>query len=164
MLNVSINSLPVTVEEGRTVLDACRAAKVYVPTLCDDPSLEPYGACRLCIVKVDGMRGLPTACTTPAADGMKITTDDNEILEVRKWTTQLLLSDHPLDCLTCGQCGTCGLQEVAEYLGIRERVLQPMMREGKIDDSNPCYSINMNKCILCGLCVQIGRASCRERV
>ena len=154
MLNVSINSLPVTVEEGRTVLDACRAAKVYVPTLCDDPSLEPYGACRLCIVKVDGMRGLPTACTTPAADGMKITTDDNEILEVRKWTTQLLLSDHPLDCLTCGQCGTCGLQEVAEYLGIRERVLQPMMREGKIDDSNPCYSINMNKCILCGLCVR----------
>jgi len=154
MLNLSIDGRAVTVEKGKTVLDACRAAEAYVPTLCDDVSLKPYGACRLCIVKVEGMRGMPSACTTPAADGMKVTTEDFEIQEVRKWTMQLLLSDHPLDCLTCAQCGVCELQEVAQYLGIRERVLQPMQREAKIDESSPCYSIDMNKCILCGLCVR----------
>ena len=154
MLNLMINGRPVTVEQGQTVLDACRIAKVYVPTLCDDPALEPYGACRLCIVKVDGLRGLPTACTTPAADGMKVTTEDPEILEVRRWTVQLLLADHPLDFPTDAQSESCQLQEVVEHLGIRERVLQPMMREAKIDDSNACYAIDMRKCILCGLCVR----------
>ncbi len=154
MPNLTINGRAVTVEEGRTVLDACRAAEAYVPTLCDDPQLEPYGACRLCIVKVDGLRGLPTACTTPAAEGMKVTTEDSEILDVRRWTMQLLLADHPLDCLTCAQCGKCGLQDVAEYLGVRERVLKPMAREAKTDDSNACYAIDMSRCILCGLCVR----------
>ena len=154
MLNLMINGRSVSVEEGKTVLDACRSADVFVPTLCDDPQLEPYGACRLCIVKVDGLRGLPTACTTPAADGMKVTTEDLEITEVRKWTAQLLLADHPLDCLTCTKSGTCRLQNVVEYLGIRERLLQPMARDAKVDDSNACFTFDMNKCILCGLCVR----------
>ncbi len=154
MLNLMINGRAVTVESGKTVLDACRAADVYVPTLCDDPTLEPYGACRLCIVKVEGLRGLPSACTTPAADGMQVTTEDAEIVEVRNWTAQLLLADHPLDCLTCARCGSCGLQTVAEHLGIRERVLPLMKREAKVDDSNACFSIDMSKCILCGLCVR----------
>jgi formate dehydrogenase alpha subunit len=154
MLNLTINGRPVQVEPGKTVLDACRGAEVYVPTLCDDPDLDPYGGCRLCIVKVDGLRGLPTACTTPAADGMKVTTEDPELLEVRRWTMQLLLSDHPLDCLTCAQCGNCGLQAAAEYLGVRERVLRPMNRVAKVDNSNPCYAIDMRKCILCDKCVR----------
>jgi len=154
VLNLTINGRAVTVETGKTVLDACRMAEAYVPTLCDDPALEPYGACRLCIVKIDGLRGLPAACTTPAADGMTVTTEDPELLEVRNWTVQLLLADHPLDCLTCAQCGSCRLQEVVESLGVRERVLQPMKREAKVDDSNACYGIDMNKCILCGLCVR----------
>jgi len=154
MLNLTINGHAVAVDEGKTVLDACRAAEVYVPTLCDDPALEPYGACRLCIVKVDGLRGLPTACTTPATEGMKVTTENAEILEVRKWTAQLLLADHPLDCLTCAQCGSCRLQEVVEHIGVRERVFPLMKRAAKIDDSNACYHIDMQKCIQCGLCVR----------
>jgi predicted molibdopterin-dependent oxidoreductase YjgC len=154
MLNLTIDGRAVTVEKGKTVLDACRAAKAYVPTLCDDPVLEPYGACRLCIVKIDGLRGLPTACTTPAADGMKVTTEDSEILDVRRWTAQLLIADHPVDFRTNGQSEPCQLQEVVEHLGIREPVLQPMMREAKVDDSNACYAIDMRKCILCGLCVR----------
>jgi len=129
MLNLTINGREVAVHKGKTVLDACRAAEVDVPTLCHDPQLKPYGACRLCIVKVEGLRGLPTACTTPAADGMKVTTEDAEILDVRRWTMQLLLADHPLDCLTCAQSGKCGLQSAAQKLGIRERVLQPMSRD-----------------------------------
>ncbi|MDH3596486.1 MAG: formate dehydrogenase subunit alpha [Rhodospirillales bacterium] len=154
MPNLTVNGRTVTVEAGKTVLDACRTAEVYVPTLCDDPELEPYGACRLCIVKVEGMRGLPTACTTPAAEDMKVTTEDPEILEVRQWTAQLLLADHPLDCLTCAQCGACGLQDVAAHLGIRDRVLRPMERDAKIDNSNACFAIDMRRCILCGLCVR----------
>ncbi len=154
MLNLTINGRAAKVEKGKTVLDACRSAEVYVPTLCDDPDLEPYGGCRLCIVKVEGLRGLPTACTTPAAEGMKVTTEDPELLDVRRWTMQLLLSDHPLDCLTCAQCGACGLQAVAEHLGIRERVLRPLAREAKIDHSNPCFAIDMRKCILCNKCVR----------
>ncbi len=154
MLNLKIDGREVTVEKGKTVLDACRTAGVHVPTLCADPNLEPYGGCRLCIVKVDGLRGLPTACTTPATEGMSVTTDDPEILDVRQWTMQLLLSDHPEDCESCEQSGSCQLQDVAEHLGVRERVLQPMEREAKIDDSNACYSIDMSKCILCGLCVR----------
>ncbi|HWI14384.1 MAG TPA: 2Fe-2S iron-sulfur cluster-binding protein, partial [Burkholderiales bacterium] len=154
MLNLTINGRAVAVESGKTVLDACRAASVYVPTLCDDPTLEPYGGCRLCIVKVEGLRGMPSACTTPAAEGMKVTTEDAEIQEVRRWTTQLLLADHPLDCLTCAQSGKCGLQQVAQHVGVRTRALRPMDRKGKIDDSNPCYAIDMRKCILCGLCVR----------
>jgi predicted molibdopterin-dependent oxidoreductase YjgC len=154
MPTLTINGRSVTVEAGKTVLDACRRAEVYVPTLCDDPQLEPYGACRLCVVKAEGLRGLPAACTTPAVEGMKVTTEDPEILEVRRWTAQLLLSDHPLDCLTCTQSGDCRLQEVAAHLGLRERVLKPMERDAKIDDSNPCFTVDMRKCILCGLCVR----------
>jgi formate dehydrogenase alpha subunit len=152
MIQLTVQGQPVKVESGATVLDACRSAGVYVPTLCDDPDLAPYGACRFCIVKIDGLRGLPTACTTPAADGMKVTTDDPEIREVRRWTAQLLLADHPQDCLTCGKCGSCGLQKISEHLGIRERLLRPMKRDARIDDSNPCYSIDMRKCVLCGKC------------
>jgi formate dehydrogenase (NADP+) alpha subunit len=154
MPNLTINGRPVAVEQGKSVLDACRAAKAYVPTLCEDPALQPFGACRMCIVRVDGLRGLPSACTTPAGEGMNVTTEDAEITEVRQWTAQLLLADHPLDCLTCAKCGSCGLQEVAQFLGIRQRVLQPMAREAKIDDSNPCFAIDMSKCILCALCVR----------
>jgi len=154
MLNLTINGRAVAVEQGKTVLDACRGARIHVPTLCADPDLEPYGACRLCIVKIDGLRGMPSACTTPATDGMKVTTDDPEILEVRRWTTQLLLADHPRECSTCARDGSCGLQDAALHLGVRERVLRPMLREAKIDDSNPCYAIDMSKCILCGMCVR----------
>ncbi len=154
MLNLTINGRPVTVEDGKTVLDACREADIYVPTLCDDPALEPYGACRLCIVKVDGLRGLPSACTLPATDGMAVTTEDPEIQEVRQWTAQLLIADHPLDCLACAQCGVCDLQDVVEHIGVRDRVLQTMDRKAKVDDSNACFTIDMSKCILCGLCVR----------
>jgi formate dehydrogenase (NADP+) alpha subunit len=154
MPTLTINGRAVDVERGRTVLDACRQAHVYVPTLCDDADLEPYGGCRLCIVKIGGLRGLPSACTTPAADGMTVTTEDAELLDVRRWTMQLLLSDHPQDCLTCAQCGACGLQAAAAHLGIRERTLRPMGRNGTIDDSNPCFAIDMNKCILCAKCVR----------
>ena len=154
MIRITIDKRPFEVENAKTVLEACREAGVYVPTLCADPDLEPFGACRLCIVKIEGLRGLPTACTTPVADGMVITTEDTEIRAVRTMTMQLLLSDHPQDCLTCGKNGLCSLQETAEYLGLRERVFNHLDRAIEPDDSNPCYAINNAKCILCGKCVR----------
>jgi formate dehydrogenase alpha subunit len=154
MINLTIDGRPVSVEEGKTVLQACGAAGVYVPTLCHNPDLVPYGACRFCIVKIEGVRGMPTSCTTPAAEGMKVTTEDEELREVRTMTAQLLLADHPQDCLTCSSNTRCELQKIAEYLGIRERLLRPMKRDTKPDDSNPCYTIDLGKCVLCGICVR----------
>lgn len=154
MFELTIDGRTTKVEKGLTVLDACRAAEVYVPTLCADPDLRPYGACRFCIVKIDGVRGMPTACTTPAAGGMRVTTDDPEIRQVRTMTAQLLLADHPLDCLTCGQSGACALQRIAQQLGIRERILRPMTRDVAPDSSNPCFAVDMRKCVLCGICVR----------
>ncbi len=154
MINLTIDGRPVSVEEGKTVLQACGAAGVYVPTLCHSPDLVPYGACRFCIVKIEGVRGLPTSCTTPAAEGMKVTTEDEELRQVRTMTAQLLLADHPQDCLTCSSNQNCGLQKIAQYLGITERILRPMEREVQPDDSNPCYAIDLNKCVLCGICVR----------
>jgi formate dehydrogenase alpha subunit len=154
MKKLTIDGRPVTVERATTVLEACREAGVYIPTLCADPDLEPYGACRLCIVKIEGLRGLPTSCTTLVADGMKITTDDDEIRSVRTMTLQLLLSDHPGDCVVCAKSSQCGLHEVAEHLGIRERLLRPLNRVVTPDDSNPCFSVDYAKCIFCGKCVR----------
>jgi formate dehydrogenase alpha subunit len=154
MIHLTIDRRPVTVENAKTVLDACREAGVYIPTLCADPDLAPFGACRLCVVKIEGLRGLPTACTTNIADGMKVITEDEEIRAVRTMTMQLLLSDHPQDCLTCGKNGLCGLQEVAEYLGLRNRTFRLLEREVEPDNSNPCFEINYAKCIFCGKCVR----------
>ncbi|MBI5503014.1 MAG: formate dehydrogenase subunit alpha [Deltaproteobacteria bacterium] len=154
MKKLTIDGRPVTVEKAGTVLEACREAGVYIPTLCADEDLEPYGACRLCIVKIEGLRGLPTSCTTRVADGMKIVTDDDELRAVRTMTLQLLLSDHPGDCVVCAKSSECGLHEAAEYLGIRERLLRPLHRETAPDDSNPCFAIDYAKCVFCGKCVR----------
>jgi formate dehydrogenase alpha subunit len=154
MIQLTIDGHPVKVAKGATVLQACDAAGVHVPTLCDDPDLVPYGACRFCIVKIDGVRGLPTSCTTPVAEGMTVTTDDDEIRRVRTMTAQLLLSDHPRDCLTCASNGNCGLQTIAADLGITERVLRPMERKVELDDSNPCFTFDLGMCVLCGICVR----------
>ena len=158
MIELTIDGRPVSVADGSTVLEACEAAGVHVPTLCDSPDLAPYGACRFCIVRIDGVRGLPTSCTTPVSEGMQVTTDDDEIRQVRVMTAQLLLADHPQDCLTCSSNGDCGLQDIAADLGITERILRPMEREAELDDSNPTFTFDHSKCILCGICVR----TCRE--
>jgi formate dehydrogenase alpha subunit len=158
MTRLTVDGRPVEAKPGLTVLEACREAGVYVPSLCADPDLAPYGACRLCIVKIDGIRGLPTACTTRVADGMKVVTDDEELREVRRMTVQLLLSDHPGDCVVCAKSEQCGLHEAAAYLGVRERLLRPLKREVLPDDSNPCFAIDYAKCVFCGKCVR----ACQE--
>ena len=151
-ISLTIDGQNVTIPEGTTVLEAARSANIYIPTLCYDPDLEPYGVCRMCIVQIEGTAGMPTSCTTRAAEGMVVHTDTDEVNQVRRVICEMLIADHPADCLTCSSNQKCELQEVASYLGIGERRLGKTEREVVFDDSNPFFTRDMSKCILCGRC------------
>ncbi|MCK5316565.1 MAG: formate dehydrogenase subunit alpha [Anaerolineales bacterium] len=157
-VKLTINGQEVIVPKGFTVLEAIRKADVYVPTLCYDPNLKPYGACRLCIVQIEGMRGLPTSCTTPAEDGMVVHTETEEIQSVRRTIVELAIAVHPTDCLVCDKNQECELLKVARYVGVdKDSVarLRPGALTKPIDSSNPAFDIDPNKCILCGKCVRV---------
>jgi len=153
-VTITIDNKIITVPHGSTVLEVAHQAGVYIPTLCDDPLLKPFGACRLCIVEIEGYRGLPTACSTPATDGMTVHTTSPTIEINRRATMNLLLSDHPLDCLHCVKNMRCDLQDVAAYVGVRDQPYQGERRAYDLDDSNPFYGRDLEKCILCGKCVR----------
>lgn len=157
-ISLSIDGSPVKVPHGSTVLDAIRKAGRYVPTLCHDPELKPYGACRLCIVQIEGVRGLPTSCTIPAQEGMVVHTETDEIRRIRKTIVELAVANHPYDCLLCRKNQECDLLEVARYVGV-EKASVDRMRKGAldrvIDTSNPAFDFDPNKCILCGKCVRV---------
>jgi len=157
-VTLTIDGRRVSVPEGSTVLEAARAAGIYIPTLCYDEDLEPVGACRMCIVEIEGMRGLPTACTTRASDGMIVRTDTDLVRRVRRVTCELLMADHPADCLSCRANQRCELQKVASYLGIAERRMAPLERPAVLDESNPFFVRDLSRCILCGRCVR----ACQE--
>ncbi|GAH60035.1 unnamed protein product, partial [marine sediment metagenome] len=179
-IRLTIDGQEVEAGEGMTVLEAAQSAGIYIPTLCSDPDLEPYGACRLCVVEIEKVRGLPTACTTPATDGMVVHTNTPAVNEVRRTTVQLLLADHPSECLVCDRkercqpfdiclrnvavtercviCpknGQCDLQEIVDYLGITELPFRKTTRSLPVDTSNPFFDRDLSKCILCGKCVRI---------
>jgi len=153
-INLTANGQEVKAKRGMTVLEAAQTAGIYIPTLCYDPDLEPYGSCRLCVVEIENMRGLPTACTTPATEGMVVCTETPAVNEVRRTAIDLLIADHPLDCLTCAKNQRCDLQKVAAYFGITERRLPRVDRALPVDASNPFFNLNRNYCILCGKCVR----------
>ena len=153
-ITLTIDGIEVKAKKGATVLEAAQVADIYVPTLCWDGDLEPYGACRLCVVEVEGMRGLPTACTTPVTDGMVVLTDTPQVNKVRRTAVELIIADHPTDCLICSKNQRCDLQKVVAYLGITEQRFRQTIREHLIDKSNPFFDRDMSKCILCGKCVR----------
>lgn len=155
MLRVKIDGKEYTATSGSTILQVARANGLYIPTLCDDPRLEPYGGCRLCIVEIKGMARPVTACTTPVADGMEITTTNESIEGIRKALVELLLSDHPNDCMVCEKAGECTLQELAYSYGIRELQFPGERRIYEKKDGNPFIERDMEKCILCGKCVRV---------
>jgi predicted molibdopterin-dependent oxidoreductase YjgC len=155
MISLTIDNKEVTVPEGTTVLEAARQLNIDVPTLCHDPRLKPFGACRLCIVEIDGMRKPVTSCTTPATAGMVVKTQSERLYRLRKTTVELLLSDHPDDCMTCIGSGDCSLQELAYQFGIKENRFKGQMREHNRVDHNPFINRQQNKCIMCGLCVRV---------
>ena len=154
IVEFTIDGMPVSGTGDETVLQVARRHGVYIPTLCYLEGLEAYGGCRLCLVEIAGMRGLNTACTVKIAPGMRVQTTTPEIDSARKITFELLLADHPMECLVCARNQRCEFQEVAAFLGIRE-VRYPKTREPlPLDTSNPFFIRDNNKCILCGRCVR----------
>ena len=153
-ITLTIDGQGVEARQGMTVLEAACEAGIYIPTLCYDPDLEPYGGCRLCVVGIEGVRGQPAACTTPVTSGMVVHTSTPAVNQIRRYALELIISNHPLDCLTCVKNQRCELQKVAAYLGITERRLPWTYRERPVDRSNPFFTLDHNYCILCARCVR----------
>jgi len=154
-LTVTIDGQKLEVKPGTTVLEAARRASIYIPTLCYEPDLKPYGACCLCVVEIEGMRGLPTSCTTPVTDGMVVHTESQIVNQSRLISMELIMANHQGDCLTCAKNQNCELQRVARYLGVEEtraNRMRPGIPDKMLDESNPAYVRDLNKCILCGRC------------
>jgi predicted molibdopterin-dependent oxidoreductase YjgC len=153
-IDIIIDGKPIKARRGSTVLETALEAGIYIPNLCHHPDLEPYGGCRMCLVEIQGMRGLPTACTTKVAEGMAVKTYGTELDQVRRDTLQLLLANHPTDCLTCIKNQRCELQKVAAYMGVTERTLRRTSLPKVVDESNPFFKLDRNYCILCGRCTR----------
>jgi formate dehydrogenase major subunit len=157
VVELVIDGISITVPTGTTVMRAAALAGVKVPKLCATDSLEPFGSCRLCLVEIDGRKGTPASCTTPVEAGMTVHTQSSRLAKLRKGVMELYISDHPLDCLTCAANGDCELQDMAGVVGLRE------VRYGfdganhfdaVKDESNPYFTFDPAKCIVCNRCVR----------
>jgi len=153
-ITLTIDNRQVTVPAGATVLEAARSAGIFIPTLCHDPELSPWGGCRLCVVEIEKMRNLPASCVTTATGGMVVHTASPAVIEARKTILDLLLANHPTDCLTCGKNGDCHLQDYAYLYGVRESGFTGERHAYPVEDDNPFIVRDLNKCILCGKCVR----------
>jgi NADH-quinone oxidoreductase subunit G len=154
-VELKINDIPVSVEEGTSLLEAARSVQIRIPTLCHHPALMATGACGLCIVKIRGDSRLMRACTTPVRAGMEVITHDPEIVETRRSVLELTLSNHPNECLTCGRNRTCELQTAAQEFGIRRDRYPRTLCDLPKDASTGAIVLDPSKCIKCGRCVQV---------
>ncbi len=155
MVKAVIDGFKVEVPEGTTILDAAKTVQVKIPTLCKHPDLPPSASCGICIVRVKGANKMLRACCTPIEDGMEIITNDPEIVQVRRTVLELILSNHPNECLTCGRNNNCELQQLAAEFGIREERYQKILRDIPDDISTGTIELHPQKCILCGRCVEV---------
>ncbi len=154
-LKIVINGREVAFAKGKTILEVCRDQEIYIPTLCYDERLKPHGGCRLCLVEVKGRPVPLTSCTTPAEDGMVVTTESPKLTRLRKTVLELLLSNHPNDCMCCEATGNCSLQEMAYLYGARLDRFQGEQWNLPIREDNPFITFEPNKCIVCGRCTRI---------
>ena len=156
-VTLTIDGQAVSVPRGTSVMAAAMALGTKIPKLCATDSLEPYGSCRLCLVEIAGRRGTPASCTTPAEQGMVVTTQTPNLAKLRRGVMELYISDHPLDCLTCAANGDCELQDMAGAVGLRD-VRYGMDGENHLglakDESNPYFTFDTSKCIVCNRCVR----------
>lgn len=158
MVNVIIDNKNYQVPAGMSVLQACKMNNIYIPTLCYHPELTPEGACRLCVVEVNTSKTLVASCVYPVSEGMIVKTNTERVRKARKTIVELLLTNHPKDCLTCQKSGNCELQKIAQQLGVRElRFEGGERRHHAKDESNPSLVRDPEKCILCGRCVKMCR-------
>jgi NAD(P)H-flavin reductase/ferredoxin len=179
-VKLTIDGKTVTAKKGQTVLECARENDISIPSLCTHSSLSPFGACRLCVVEIEGMRGYPTSCTTPAAEGMVVQTGTEALLDLRRNILALMMLEHPSACLVCGRreqcelfrpeaeragsttgCHTCNNKEVCEVrvladeLGLQDLPVPPLYHERQLERSEPFLERDLNLCILCGRCVRI---------
>ncbi len=155
MIKFTIDSKEVEVSEGQTILDGARKAGIDIPTLCFLKEINEVGACRMCLVEVEGAKGLVTACVYPATEGMVVRTNTPEVLKARKTTLELILSNHNIKCLTCIRNNNCELQALAKKFGIKDIRFEGEKTESIYDESSKCITRDTSKCILCGKCVSI---------
>jgi NADH-quinone oxidoreductase subunit G len=149
-----IDRVPVPVEGERNLLELIRKAGVELPTFCYHSEISVYGACRMCMVEVEG-RGVLPACSTRAEPGMRVRTNTPEIRDLRRTIIELMLATHGGDCTVCPKGGGCRLQAVARRLGVVSNRFKPVPRAGEVDDSSDCVVMDPSKCILCGDCVRV---------
>ncbi|NCO87218.1 MAG: formate dehydrogenase subunit alpha [Rhodobacterales bacterium] len=167
MVTLSIDGFAVTVPAGTSVMRASNMAGIAVPKLCATDSLDAFGSCRLCVVEIEGRRGTPASCTTPVAEGMVVHTQSAKVKKIRKGVMELYISDHPLDCLTCAANGDCELQDMAGAVGLRDvryaagenhfatrAAVGANPRYIPKDESNPYFTYDPAKCIVCSRCVR----------
>ncbi len=182
-MNLTIDGKAITARDGESVLDCALRHDIAIPHLCTHPSLPAFGACRMCVVEIDGLRGFPTSCTTPAAEGMVVRTDTPELQDLRRGTLELIMLEHPSACLVCGKkdlcekyrpkaekfgcttgCHTCNNKEVCEVrvlsdrIGMSELPVAPFYRAVPVETSDPFIDRDLNLCILCGRCVRVCKA------
>ncbi|WP_372611203.1 formate dehydrogenase subunit alpha [Aquicoccus sp.] len=171
-VTLTIDGFEVTVPDGTSVMRAAAEAGISVPKLCATDSVEAFGSCRLCVVEIEGRRGTPSSCTTPVAPGMVVNTGSSKVRKIRRGVMELYISDHPLDCLTCSANGDCELQDMAGAVGLRD-VRYTAPEGGALDnhfearntsgdnhrylpkdESNPYFTYDPSKCIVCSRCVR----------
>ncbi|MEZ0361862.1 MAG: formate dehydrogenase subunit alpha [Hydrogenobacter sp.] len=157
MVTLEIDGIRVSVPEGTSVLRAASVAGIRIPKLCATDTLKAFGSCRLCIVEIEGRKGYPASCTTLVEEGMKVRTHSEKLEKLRRGIMELYISDHPLDCLTCPANGNCELQDMAGYVGLRE-VRYGFDGKNHLnlpkDESNPYFTFDPSKCIVCYRCVR----------
>jgi len=154
-IQLSIDHREVIVPESFSVLQAAERAGVKIPTLCHLQEMTPCSACRMCVVEVEGAKSLVTACSFSVAAGMKVHTHTERVLKTRRLVMELILSDHPLDCMTCEKAGGCKLQDLAYEMGLTGSRIKGEQHHYPIDLSNPFIVRDYNKCILCERCTRI---------
>ena len=154
-VNFIIDNESIATESGTSVLEAALKNNIYIPNLCNHPDLKPSGACRLCFVDINGR--ITTSCETLAKEGMNVKTQSDELDRIRKVTFELLIIDNHDDCMHCKSNNDCELQRIGEFLGLDENRFKNYRHELKkypIDDSNPFFTLDYKKCILCGICIR----------
>lgn len=154
-LRIYIDGIEVNVDSGKTVLEVALENNIYIPHLCYHPDLKPLGACRLCVVEIEGTKGVLTACTTTVKEGMKIKTKSSLLERLRVMAMELMLAGHPPDCTTCPKYLNCELQSLKQYLGITEELrVHRKVFTNTVNTSNPLFTHDFQRCILCGRCVR----------
>jgi iron-only hydrogenase group A len=160
LVNIEVNDRMIKARKGETIMAALGSNGIKIPSLCAMKDFTPTGACRMCVVEVEGKQGLVPSCSQPVAEWMKIKTHSPRVIKSRKTIVELLLSNHPDDCLYCERNGNCELQTLAEELNVRERRIMGKKNKYKLDHSSPSIVRDPAKCILCGRCVRM----CDERL